>query len=200
MSKSLGNYVGINEAPSDMFGKLMSVPDSLMWRYYELLTDLPQYEIDERSRLCGSGQENPITAKRELAHFVVAQFHGQSAADSALKNFITVFSLRLAPEEVEEIIVKNMLGGHFYSYRNPGVINEQKRLSVSSTGIEKWSRLLSELELVSSTSEGERIIKQRGFEVDGKLISDPSARINLKQPATLSLKIGKRKFLRIVVE
>ena len=200
MSKSLGNYVGISETPSDMFGKLMSVPDSLMWRYYELLTDLPQFDINERSRLCESGAENPIAAKRELAHTVVAQFHGESAADTALKNFITVFSLRQAPKEVEEIIVKHMNAGRFYSFRQEGVINEQRPLSVSSTGNEKWTRLLSELEQVSSTSEAERIIKQRGFEVDGKVVSDPSARIDLTQPGARMLKIGKKKFLRIVVE
>jgi tyrosyl-tRNA synthetase len=93
-----------------------------------------------------------------------------------------------------------MLEGRFYYYRQEGVINEQKPLSVSSTGIEKWTRLLSELEQVSSTSEAERIIKGRGFEVDGKIISDPSARCDLNQRCVYKLKIGKKKFLHIVVE
>ena len=175
MSKSLGNYVGITEPPSEMFGKLMSISDDNMWTYYELLTDLPQFDINERKLLCQGGQENPVTAKRELAHTVVAQFHGTLAADNALKQFITIFSDRRAPEEAP---VHKLARG------------ERKRLTA----------FLVELGIALSRSEADRLVKQGGVELDGARVSDVKHEIDLTKPREFLLRAGKKKFLRIVVE
>jgi tyrosyl-tRNA synthetase len=199
MSKSLGNYVGITEPPSEMFGKLMSIPDELMEPYYELLTDRTPDEIAALKIVVAGGALHPMDAKMQLAQEVIAGFHGKAAAEKAASEFQRVFRDREAPDELHEITIKNF-DGRFQSCRQDGVILHTKFLSVSSTGIEKWNRLLYELEQVSSASEAERIIKGRGFEVDGKIISDPSARCDLNQPRVYKLKIGKKKFLRIVVE
>jgi tyrosyl-tRNA synthetase len=199
MSKSLGNYVGISEAPSDMFGKLMSLSDAMMWPYFDLVTDRTPEQIAALAAEVNSGAKHPMDVKMSLAKEIIAGFHGEAAAEKAAAEFQRVFRDREAPDELHEITIKN-LDGRFQSCRQDGVILHTKFLSVSSTGIEKWNRLLYELEQVPSASEAERIIKGRGFEVDGNIISDPSARIDLNQPYIYTLKIGKKKFLRIVVE
>src|SRR5580693_2743963 len=199
MSKSLGNYVGNSEVPSDMFGKLMSLSDAMMWSYFDLVTDRTPEQIAALAAEVNSGAKHPMDVKMSLAKEIIAGFHGEAAAEKAAAEFQRVFRDREAPDELHEITIKN-LDGRFQSCRRDGVILHTKFLSVSSTGIEKWNRLLYELEQASSASEAERIIKGRGFEVDGKIISDPSARCDLNQPYVYALKIGKKKFLRIVVE
>ena len=200
MSKSLGNYVGISEPPSDMFGKLMSLSDEMMWPYFDLVTDRTHEEIAALAAEVKSGAKHPMDVKMALAEDIIAGFHGADAARKAAAEFQRVFRDREAPEQVKEITFQRMGLGHFQWNQQDGVVTLTKVLPVSSTGIEKWTRLLFELEQVSSASEAERIIKGRGFEVDGKTISDPSAKIDLNQPSTHMLKIGKKKFLRIVVE
>jgi tyrosyl-tRNA synthetase len=200
MSKSLGNYVGISEAPSDMFGKLMSLSDEMMWPYFDLVTDRTPEEIGALAAEVKSGAKHPMDVKMALAEEIIAGFHGADAARKAAAEFQRVFRDREAPEQVREITVQHLGPGGFQANLQDGHITRTKLLSVSSTGIEKWTRFLFELEQVPSASEAERIIKGRGFEVDGKTISDPSAKIDLNQPSTHMLKIGKKKFLRIVVE
>lgn len=100
MSKSLGNYVGINEAPQEMFGKLMSISDELMWRYYELLTDLPPAEIAGVKKSVSDGNVHPLDAKKGLARRIVCDFHGAPAADQAQKDWETQFQRRGVPGEV----------------------------------------------------------------------------------------------------
>jgi tyrosyl-tRNA synthetase len=200
MSKSLGNYVGISEAPSDMFGKLMSLSDAMMWPYFDLVTDRTPEEITALADQVKAGAKHPMDVKMSLAKEIIAGFHGEAAADKAAAEFQRVFRDREAPDEAPEITIKKMIPGYMYAYRQAGVIKEQKILSVSSTGVEKWTRFLHALGQVSSASDGERIMKQRGLEVDGKIINDPSARIDLNQLGAHMLKIGKKKFLRIVVE
>jgi len=200
MSKSLGNYVGISEAPSAMFGKLMSLSDEMMWPYFDLVTDRTPEEIAALAAEVKSGAKHPMDVKMALAEEIIAGFHGADAARKAAAEFQRVFRDREAPEQVREITVQHLGLGGFQANLQDGHITRTKLLSVSSTGIEKWTRFLFELEQVLSASEAERIIKGRGFEVDGKTISDPSAKIDLNQPSTHMLKIGKKKFLRIVVE
>jgi tyrosyl-tRNA synthetase len=200
MSKSLGNYVGISEAPSDMFGKLMSLSDAMMWPYFDLVTDRTPEEITALADQVKAGAKHPMDVKMSLAKEIIAGFHGEAAADKAAAEFQRVFRDREAPDEAPEITIKKMIPGYMYAYRQAGVIKEQKILSVSSTGVEKWTRFLHALGQVSSASDGERIMKQRGLEVDGKIINDPSARIDLNQLGAHMLKIGKKKFLRIVLE
>jgi tyrosyl-tRNA synthetase len=200
MSKSLGNYIGITEAPSEMFGKLMSISDDMMWPYFDLVTDHTPEEIAGLRAKVKSGATHPMDAKMSLAQEIIAGFHRAAAAEKAAAEFQRIFRDRDTPEVITKIAVRQEGSGHFASYRQDGDIQRKKLLSVSSTGIEKWTRFLFELEQVSSASEAERIIKQRGFDVDGNVISDPSAKVDLNQPATLTLRIGKKKFLRIVVE
>ena len=200
MSKSLGNYVGITEPPSTMFGKLMSVSDAMMWPYFDLVTDQTPEEIAALAAKVKSGALHPMDVKMSLAQEIIAEFHGAEAAAKAAAEFQRVFRDREAPEAVTEITVENKGDGQFIWFQQIGDVREQKNLPLSTSGIEKWTRFLFSLEQVSSASEAERIVKGKGFEVDGKTVSDPSAKIDLNQPATYKLKIGKKKFLRVIVE
>ena len=198
MSKSLGNYVGISEAPSDMFGKLMSLSDAMMWPYFDLVTDRTPEQVAALADEVKSGAKHPMDVKMSLAKEIIAGFHGEAAAEKAAAEFQRVFRDREAPDDLQEITIKNFDGK--FQWQQDGVVLHMNPLSVSSAGIEKWNRLLFELDQVPSASEAERIIKGRGFEVDGKIISDPSAKIDLNQHGAHTLKIGKKKFLRIVIE
>src|SRR5579884_2156821 len=114
MSKSLGNYVGITEPPADIFGKLMSIPDDLMWSYYELATDRAPAEIAALRQQVAAGSLHPMDAKMKLAEEVVSTFHGAAAAQAAAGNFKRVFRDRQAPEQFQELRVKK-LGDKFIS-------------------------------------------------------------------------------------
>ena len=175
MSKSLGNYVGITEAPGEMFGKLMSISDELMWSYYELLTDFTSLVIVRLREEVRTGVLHPKKAKMELAHNIVAGFHGEEAARKAGEEFDRVFSGRQAPEEAPRQVLP---------------VGSAKRLAV----------LLVELKLAASRSEAERLMKQGGVEIDGKRIDDVKYEIDLSKPGQFLLRAGKKKFLRIVVE
>jgi tyrosyl-tRNA synthetase len=192
--------VGITQPPSEMFGRLMSLSDDMMWPYFDLVTDHTPEEVAAIAAKVKSGAAHPMDVKMALAEEIIAGFHGAEAAAKAASEFQRIFRDREAPEEILKITVKQMVSGRFSSYQQNGDIILTKLLSVSSTGIEKWTRLLSEFEQVSSASEAERIMKGRGFEVDGKIISDPSTRVDLNQHATYRLRIGKKKFLQIIVE
>ena len=175
MSKSLGNYVGITEAPDEIFGKIMSIPDSLMWSYYELVTDRTPAEIAVLQTEVASGKRHPMEAKMKLGEEIIAGFHGASAAQKAAENFQRVFRDRQAPEEAP---VQKLP-------RGPA---------------KKLSALLAELQLAPSRSEADRLVKQKGVEIDGVLAEDPRQDIDLSQPRDFLLRAGKKKFLRIIVE
>jgi tyrosyl-tRNA synthetase len=175
MSKSLGNYVGITEVPDEMFGKLMSMPDDLMWPYYDLLTDRNAEEIAAITKEVSSGKMHPMDIKMRLAQEVIAGFHGVDAALKASENFQRVFRDRQAPEEAP---VRRLP-------RGPA---------------KKMTALLVELHAIASRSEAERLIKQGGVEIDGARVDDPRKEIDLSKPVDFLLRAGKKKFLRIVVE
>jgi tyrosyl-tRNA synthetase len=175
MSKSLGNYVGITEAPQEMFGKLMSIPDSLMWSYYELLTDHSPLVIEALKKEVTQGKSHPMDAKMRLAQEVIGAFHGEDAARKAAENFQRVFRDRQAPEEAK---IEKLT-------RGPA---------------RKLMALLVDLKLISSKSEAERLIKQGGVEIDGVRIDDPRKEIDFSKPAEFLLRAGKKKFVRVVVE
>jgi len=174
MSKSLGNYVGITDAPDEMFGKMMSIPDELMWSYYELVTDRTPHEIAALKQEVAGGALHPMDAKMRLAQEVIAGFHGEDAARKAGENFQRVFRDRQAPVEarVEKLP------------RGPA---------------KKLTTLLVELKLIASKSEAERLIKQGGVEIDEVRVEDPRKDIDLSKPAEFLLRAGKKKFLRIIV-
>jgi tyrosyl-tRNA synthetase len=193
MSKSLGNYVGITEAPGEMFGKMMSIPDDLMWSYYELVTDRTPREIAKLKQEVAGGKLHPMDAKMRLAEEVVSDFQGAEAGRKAAENFQRVFRERQAPEEMQEI--RFTRGPDIVRVLYPSVWDSKSFLLPV-----KWSTLLARLEQVPSISEMERIIKQRGFEINGEIVPDPTAKLDTDRPAVYDLKLGKKKFVRIIVE
>ena len=199
MSKSLGNYVGITESPEQMFGKLMSISDELMWSYWELVTDRTESWIADIRKTIKEGTTHPMDVKMRLAQEIISQFHGRDAAKQAADNFQRVFRNREAPEEIPEIRLKRVTGGVHATLPKSGVLTEEMTLPISS-GSEKWSKVLALLEQVPSATEAERVMKQGGFEIDGLPTSDPTVKLNLEKPGSYRVRFGKKKFLRIVVE
>jgi tyrosyl-tRNA synthetase len=175
MSKSLGNYVGITEDPGEMFGKLMSISDKLMWSYYELVTDRTPHEIADLRAQVQSGKLHPMDAKMRLAEEVVGGFHGAEAGRKAADHFQRVFRERQAPEEAPV----------------------QK---VARDATKRLTALLVDLKLAPSKSEAERLIKQRGVEIDGACVEDPRKEVDLSKPGEFLLRAGKKKFVRVLVE
>jgi tyrosyl-tRNA synthetase len=199
MSKSLGNYVGITEAPAEMFGKLMSMPDDLMWSYWDLVTDRTPSWIEEIRKRVADGTTHPMDVKMRLAQEIIATFHGKEPAREAAQSFQRVFRNREAPEEIPAIRLKRVPAGVFVTFPKVGGIGDQMTLPLK-TGSEKWSRLLASLEEVSSASEAERVIKQGGFEINGTPINDPASKLNVDRPGSYRIRFGKKKFLQIEVE
>ena len=172
MSKSLGNYIGISESPDDIFGKVLSVSDELMFRYYELLSDLTMAEIADLKADMEQGKIHPKAVKVRLAKELVARFHDQDAADSAEKNFEQVFAKHQLPDDIPE-----------------------KRVTVEDETI--WlPKLLLEAELVKSTSDGRRMVKQNAVSIDGEKMSDINAEIPTS--GAVLLKVGKRRFCKVL--
>jgi tyrosyl-tRNA synthetase len=194
MSKSLGNYVGITEPPVEMFGKMMSIPDELMWSYYELVTDRTPAEIAELKNEVTSAKLHPMDAKMRLAEEVVSGFHGAEAGRKAAENFQRVFRDKRAPEEMTEVRLRRTPGALVGTVLRDGTIVEQVITA------RKWSQVLTYLGQIGSGAEAERLIKQGGFEIDGQLVTDPTAKLNFEQSATYRVRVGKKKFLRILVE
>jgi len=174
MSKSLGNYVGITEAPEEMFGKMMSIPDDLMWSYYELVTDRTPEEISAFKNNVSGGSTHPMDAKMQLAQEVVSGFQGNAAARKAAETFQHVFRDRQVPQEAP---VKNL----------------------PAAAPQAIKALLMTLGLATSISEAERLVKQGGVEIDGQRIDDPRKEIDLRTPANFLLRVGKKKFVRVVI-
>ena len=199
MSKSLGNYIGITEPPADMFGKIMSIPDELMWTYYELTTDRAPQQIAALKQEVSSGALHPMDAKMRLAEEIVSGFHGPDPARKAAENFQRVFRDRQAPQEMKEIKLKRVPGGLFISTPRKGEVDETTTVNLPS-GIEKWSKVLMMTKEAQSTTDAERVIKQGGLEINGETVVDPSHKVDLDKKASYELKFGKKKFLRIMVE
>jgi tyrosyl-tRNA synthetase len=174
MSKSFGNFVGISESPSEMFGKLMSISDDLMWSYYELLTDFSWPTIGRLREEVRTGVLHPMTAKSQLAHTIIAGFHGEQAATKAADQFKRVYSQHEAPADAP-------------------------RLDLALSAPKRLSLLLVEVKAAPSRSEAERLIKQGGVEIDGVRVDDVKSEIDLSKPREYLLRAGKKKFLRLVV-
>ncbi len=168
MSKSLGNYIGVTEAPQEMFGKVMSVSDELMWKYYELLTDMSLVEI-EALKMKGE----PMEMKMNLARRIVTDFHSEAAAEEASRHFDSVIRKKEMPDEVPEKAV--------------------------APGTYALSALLLAVGLAPSRQEAKRLIDQRGVSLDGTLVVGDVSLVLAASKAHV-LKVGKRKFVRIVVK
>ena len=171
MSKSLGNYIGIDEEPNEMFGKIMSISDELMWKYYELLTDLSVDEINALHFKCESDAMNPRDAKVDLAKRIIKDFHSAEAAAEAEQNFVNQFSKGQLPDEIEEISVASQ------TY--------------------KIVDLLAQTNLTASKGEAKRLIEQGGVKIDGEKVSDTSAEIEVDKEKSFVIQVGKRKFLQL---
>ena len=171
MSKSLGNAIGIEEPPEEIYGKTMSIPDPLMWDWYLLLTDLSEEELAARRGRVEAGELHPKGVKQELARRLVADYHGEAAARRAEAGFEEVFSRGGVPEEVVE------------------------RAAEAGTPLYK---LLAGAELAPSNSEARRLVQQGAVSVDGDRLDDPYAELAARERPYL-LKVGKRRFARLKV-
>ncbi len=172
MSKSLGNYIGISEAPDDMFGKLMSISDDLMWRYFELLSFRPMAEIEQFRQEVSAGK-NPRDIKFLLCEEIIERFHDRDAAVRARDNFIARFQQGAMPDDMPEV-----------------------ELKTDGTSI-AIANLLKEAGLVKSTSEALRMIKQGAVKIDGEKLTD--AKFVIKPGTQHVYQVGKRRFARITI-
>ncbi len=172
MSKSYGNYVGIDEPPDIMFGKLMSISDELMLKYYELLSDITIDELKDLKDGIKNGKVHPRDAKVKFAKEIITRFHNREAAETAHLNFERVFREKEIPEDIETIEIK-------------------------SSEIERWlPKLLLNIGMVSSTSEGKRMINQGAVLINGDKVKTEDTPISNE----LVIKVGKRRFKRIVLK
>jgi tyrosyl-tRNA synthetase len=172
MSKSLGNYIGIDEPPAEIFGKVMSISDDLMWRYYELLTDLTVEQIAAVRIAAGNGERNPRDVKVELAKTIIADFHSQADAARAEEEFNQVFRNKQAPTEIEERIV--------------------------AAGDWALPRLLVETGLAPSMSEARRLIEGGGVTVAGQRCTVVNTPVSLiANELSVVIQVGKRRFIRV---
>jgi tyrosyl-tRNA synthetase len=171
MSKSLDNYVGITEPPQEIFGKIMSISDPLMYRYYELVTDVPLTEIEAMQNQAAAGDINPRDLKARLAHSIVADFWGEAAARKAAEEFERIFSQREVPTDIEAI-------------RIPA-----DRISLLD--------LLTENNLLPSRGEAKRMIRQGAIYLDGQRTEDIALELELDRHTEVVVKIGKKRFYRI---
>ncbi|MEY4593408.1 MAG: hypothetical protein RIR18_2303 [Pseudomonadota bacterium] len=172
MSKSLGNYIGISESPQEIFGKLMSISDVLMWRYFDLLSFRSLNEIAKFKQEMADGR-NPRDIKVALAQEIVARFHDQAAAEAALADFETRFKQGAMPEVMDEFTVTCPEGGF------------------------ALPQLMREVGLTSSSSESIRMIGQGGVKIDGAKVEDKGLTVAAGQ--TVVLQVGKRKFARVTL-
>ena len=172
MSKSLGNYIGINEPADEIFGKIMSISDELMLRYYELLSDLTLPELDKLKIDLLAGGIHPMDAKKTLGRELVTRFHGSAAGNDALENFVKRFRDKEVPTEMPQIA---------YSLTDGAVL---------------LVRALSESGLTKSNGEGRRSIDQGGVKLNGEKVSDSNLEL---QAGEYIIQVGKRRFLRIMV-
>jgi tyrosyl-tRNA synthetase len=172
MSKSKGNYIGITESAASMFGKLMSISDTLMWRYFELLSFRSLEDIAKLARECAEGR-NPRDAKVMLAQEIVARFHSQADADTALAEFEARFRDGAMPEDMPEVTVS------------------------AAAGPVPIAQLAKQAGVVESTSEALRLIAQRGLKVDGAVVADKS--LAFGPGVTVVVQAGKRKFARVTL-
>jgi tyrosyl-tRNA synthetase len=172
MSKSLGNYIGITDSPTEMFGKIMSISDDLMWRYYELLSFKPIADVDAYKEKVNVGA-NPRDIKIDLAKELIARFHNEEAAQAAHQEFINRFQKGAMPDNIEE-----------------------KSISAPDGEI-AIANLLKDVGLVASTSEAMRMIKQGAVKIDGEKLADNKLKITLGTEAIYQ--VGKRKFAKVKV-
>lgn len=172
MSKSAGNYIGVHDAPNDMFGKIMSISDDLMWNYYELLSARPLAEINQFKTDIAAGTLNPRDVKIWLAKEIITRYHSAEAAEAAHNDFTQRFSKNAIPDDIEDVTVSAPEG-----------------MAVAN--------LLKEAGLVDTTSEAMRMMKQNAVKRDGEVVTDSKLVVTA---GTAVWQVGKRKFARVTVQ
>ncbi len=171
MSKSIGNYIGIDEPPNEIFGKVMSIPDSLIYSYFELATDISEKRLSEIKTILEAGKTNPMDIKKELGETLVREYHDSEAGKEAREEFERVFSRKETPEDVPEF-------------------------DASAYGGRVWIvQLLEDSGLVNSRGEARRLIRGGGVSINGDKLTDENHEFELKNGALI--KAGKRRFLKI---
>lgn len=174
MSKTFGNYISIDEDPESMFGKIMSISDELMVRYYELLSDISLEGLTKLKEGLKEGRMHPKEAKMELAREIVRRFHGQQAAERAQERFERLYKEKALPEDLETVRLKR-------------------------EEVERWiPRLLLNLHMVSSTSEGKRLLSQGAVYVDGERVRGEEFEFGERKEVVI--RVGKRSFKRLIIE
>jgi tyrosyl-tRNA synthetase len=179
MSKSLGNAIGINEPPAEMYGKLMSISDELMFKYYVFLTDLKQSEVDALQAEVASGALHPMEAKKRLARTIVAGFHGESAAFNADENWARMFQQKETAEDLEEVAV---------AYAD---------IACPEPNQIRLPKLLVHLGLAASGAEATRKIAEKAVKLDGESASGNTIAA-AKLPARIVVRLGKRAKVAII--
>ncbi len=171
MSKSLGNYIAITDTPDEMYGKTLSIPDSLIYDYFVLTTNVQESDLKNIKKELESKSVNPRDLKRKLAREIVTLYHSHEAAVQAEENFDRVFIRKEVPEEIEEVTLTN----------------SGSQLTVF--------QLLVNIGAAKSNNEARRLVNQGGVVIDGSKVVDPNTPVNLSAP--LILKVGKRKFYKV---
>jgi tyrosyl-tRNA synthetase len=171
MSKSYGNYIGITEAPRDMFGKIMSVSDDLMWRYYELLTDLTPAELTALKEAASRGERNPRDIKAELGRRIISDFHSQADAQAASNEFDRMFREHQAPEDIPAVELP--------------------------AGATRLVKLLAAHNLAPSVAEAQRLVTQGSVRLNGERVGDVKAEIGEQAGEEVLIQVGRRKYLKI---
>lgn len=182
MSKSLGNYIGITDTPKEIFGKVMSIPDSLIYDYFELATDVSLERLAEIKAILSDRSINPMSIKKELGERLVEMYHAQGSGVAAREEFERIFSQKQLPDEIEEISRTEL--------ERRGATGEHPLLVA----------LLTAAKLTKSNGEGRRLIEGGGVHIGDKKVSDPNFEFHYEQELqgdSVILKVGKRRFLRI---
>jgi tyrosyl-tRNA synthetase len=182
MSKSLGNAIGIHEAPLEMYGKVMSISDEMMWRYYELLTDVRVEQIAAMKADAASGKAHPMALKKELARGIVADFHSVEAAAKAAEDWAKQFQKGGVPEDVEEVAVALAAVRAHSEVGVEEILGGLLRI--------KLDRLLAQIGLADSVSDAVRKIKQKAVRVNGELKTDPVIFWDLREP--MAVRVGRK--------
>jgi tyrosyl-tRNA synthetase len=183
MSKSLNNYVGITEPPNEIYGKIMSISDPLMFRYYELLTDISLPEIQEWRKKVREEKINPKDLKSKLAKLIVTDFWSERDAENVAQEFERVFKQKKAPEDL--------------------ALSLSEKIRVSDSSNVKIRELIDFLvnqNIFPSRGEAKRTIRQGGFYIEGRRVEDLESKIDLSKKNRFDLKIGKKKFYRLDIE
>ena len=175
MSKSLGNYIGINDAPGEQFGKVMSISDAMMWRYYEVATDVSLKDIQSLKQDVESGKRHPMDVKADLAQTIISNYHGTAAAQAAREEFNRVFRNKEIPEDIET-----------------------KEMSVSPTPM-RLTKLLAALSLAPSVAEAQRLVESGAVHINDQRITNVKAEVDFSKAVDYTFKVGKRRFLKLVV-